>query len=451
MSRVVVTVAVLAALPLGVRAGEPAVRLTVRPMAAPQPALRYQLLPDVAEQNPGNPAQWYVRCFQEQRNFFYNKGAVEERARYRTMPLAELPADKLVNYGGSALSQADWGARLDSLDWQVTQRVQTEGLDVALLEIGPLRLLPPAQQVRFRAEVAGRHFDDAVRTAKSMFALARHLGEYPAVAANQVGLDAAGLALDTLQEMVQQPGCPNLYWALADLPVPLVDLRKGLQAHRAQVATELKRLRDDVAMTDADMEAVVSRLSGMIGYAREQAGQAPRNLRGELRARAADKERVGTARRRLVENGCGVIVAATFSPAQVILLDEKRTLAARQDDGLKLLALPASRLDAPACDGGLFADLLPDAIALRRAQARLEQRIAVLRHVEALRMYAAEHGGKLPEKLADVPVPLPADSFTGQPFAYRAEGSTAHLAGGRYDVTIQTDATKVAGTFRVPF
>ena len=44
---------------------------------------------------------------------------------------------------------------------------------------------------------------------------------------------------DTLEEMIQQPGCPNLYWALTDLPSPLVDLRKGLQGNRALVAADL--------------------------------------------------------------------------------------------------------------------------------------------------------------------------------------------------------------------
>src|SRR6516162_4903757 len=109
----------LAALPLGSRAGETVVRLEVRPMPAPIPALKYQLLPEVRELNAGNPAQWYLRCFQEQRNFFFSKEAVAERARYLAIPLAELPADKLRQYGRGALTQADWAARLDALDWQV--------------------------------------------------------------------------------------------------------------------------------------------------------------------------------------------------------------------------------------------------------------------------------------------------------------------------------------------
>src|SRR5262245_10893502 len=46
------------------------VRLNISPMPAPKPALRYLLLPDVRDLTPGNAAQWYMRCFAEQRFFF---------------------------------------------------------------------------------------------------------------------------------------------------------------------------------------------------------------------------------------------------------------------------------------------------------------------------------------------------------------------------------------------
>jgi hypothetical protein len=456
MIRVLFAVVVLAALPVGSRAEESAVRMKVRPMSAPKPALKYQLLPEVWELHPGNPAQWYIRCFQEQRNFFFSKEATAERARYRALPLAELPAEKLRQYGGYALTQADWAARLDALDWQVLERVQTDGLDLMLPELGPVRILATALQVRFRAQVAGRYFEDAVRTAKTMFALARHLGEYPTEAANRLGLSVAELTFDTLEEMVQQRGCPNLYWALTDLPCPLVDVRKGLQGYRTQVTAELRLLRDDAPMTQAEVEKVVSRLSGAIGFAREQAGLTPRNLRAKLQARVQDPFRVLEAGHRLVQAGCGLTVIWRFSPGQVILLDEKRDYEIRRDEGMKLLALAPWQIDAladgegSACgEDGVFAELLPQFIQVRRAQARLEQRLALLRHVEALRLYAAEHDGRLPEKLADVPVPLPADPFTGKPFGYQVKATTAYFRGGpppedensgyngRYEVTLQ--------------
>jgi hypothetical protein len=126
---------------------------------------------------------------------------------------------------------------------------------------------------------------------------------------------------------------------------------------------------------------------------------------------------------------------AGFPADQVILLDERREHEVRRDDQLKLMKLPfwqidgamhkVNRLRAPC----LLDFALPALMKVRQAQGRLEQRVALLRHVEALRLYAAAHDGRLPAKLADVGVPLPDDPFTGKPFVYKLEGKTAHVRG----------------------
>lgn len=473
MNRIFLAAVALTALPLAVRAGEGVVRLKVRPMPAPKPVLHYLLLPEVRELNPGNPAQWYLRCFAERRTFFFSKEAVEERTRYLSMPLLELGRATAMQrqYGGAALTEADWAARLDALDWQVIERVQTDGLALRQPELEPLRTLATALKVRFRIEVAGRRFDDAVRTAKTLFALARHLGENPTHAANQVGLFVAHSALDVLEEMVQQPGCPNLYWALTELPTPLVDLRKGFQGERSLLETEFRSLRADAVMSTEELEKVVSRLSGAIGFARMQAGLPPHKLQAELIARTKDAEKVRTIRDRLLqeylsalanrrllpENRFGLVnrmrgqetaravfdrllelgqakdLIRRFSTLQVILLEEKREFAIYSDERMKLLALTPWQIDklgSTELERGsncLLAALLPSVIPARRAQGRLEQRIALLRHIEALRLYAADHEGKLPDKLSDISAPLPNDPFTGKVFVYRVEGTTAHL------------------------
>src|SRR5262249_61666381 len=156
---------------------------------------------------------------------------------------------------------------------------QSEGPDLAMPDLAPLRILGWSLQVRFRAEVARRDFNDAVRTAKTMLALARHLGEHPTSAANLLGISIAEMALDTLEEMVQQPGCPNLYWALTDLPCPVVDLRKGVHGQRTLLAAELRVLRDDGPMPQAEIDKFVDRYCGTRSFEREQAGETPRNYR----------------------------------------------------------------------------------------------------------------------------------------------------------------------------
>src|SRR5438270_7347458 len=101
MTRILCVCALMLAWPLSVQAQrtveptETVIRLTVQPMAAPKPALKYQLLPELKEMNPGNPVQEYMKCFAEQQNFFFNKQVVDDRERYQVMPLHELPLKEI--------------------------------------------------------------------------------------------------------------------------------------------------------------------------------------------------------------------------------------------------------------------------------------------------------------------------------------------------------------------
>lgn len=406
-----------------------AVRLVVSPAAEPRPALKYQLLPELRELKPGNPVQWYLRSFAEQRVFFFNKEVIEERNKYRTMPLKDLPVDRIRNYGGSALTQADWGARLDTPDWQVLERVQSQSTDLQLPELRSLRILAAALQVRFRGEVARRDYDAAITTAKTMFALARHLGECPTTEASRLGLAAAHMALDTLEEFVQQPGSPNLYWALTDLPAPLVDIRKGLHGEREMLATELRAFRDDAVLTDRELDELVGRLSGRAGFLRQELGLAPRNLRATLAGWAKDASRVDAARKRLIEAGLKSDLVKQFSAMQVNLLDQRREFELLRDDEMKLLGLAPWQIDTSRQKSqNLFSESLPRVAELRLDQAGVECRIALLRHIEALRIHVSAHGGSIPTALKEVALPLPLDPISGGPFSYRLDGSIARLA-----------------------
>jgi hypothetical protein len=91
--------AALAAFPLYARA-EPTVtptemliQLNVQPMPEPKPALRYLLLPELKEMEPGNPIANYLRCLLDQD---------------LSSPVESLRA--------SALRQADRAARMDKPD-----------------------------------------------------------------------------------------------------------------------------------------------------------------------------------------------------------------------------------------------------------------------------------------------------------------------------------------------
>ncbi len=72
--------------------------------------------------------------------------------------------------------------------------------------------------------------------------------------------------------------------------------------------------------------------------------------------------------------------------------------------------------------------LLPAMHAARGAQVRLERDVAALRVIEALRIYAAQNNGKLPERLDEITaVPVPDNPATRKPFIYHLNGTTAVL------------------------
>jgi hypothetical protein len=439
--RILPCFAALAVLMVPCRADEPSpasetlIRLTVHPAAAPRPALRYQLLPELKELNPGNPVQGYMKCFMEQHRFFFDKEAFQRREKRLTMPLKELPASELEDDGRIALSQADWAARLDAPDWQILLKLKTDGVALLLPDLQEIRALANPLKVRFRAEVALHRFDKALRTAKTMFAISRHLGEHPTLLGNVIGFVFANTAIGPLEEMLEQPGCPNLYWALTNLPHPLVPLDQGMAGERTLTAPEFRGLDDNDPMSPEQLKAFIAHSDLLIGE-----GKPPKpgesRVRAWLDARTRDEAKLAAARRRLIEHGHLEERLRRFPADQIILLDEKREYDDRIDDIIKTTNLPVWQAQAlaapssPAREPGLFADvLIPGVFEVRLGQARLEQRIALLRHVEALRLFAAAHDGKLPASLSEVAVPLPDDPFIGKPFRYELIGKTAHLRG----------------------
>jgi len=59
----------------------------------------------------------------------------------------------------------------------------------------------------------------------------------------------------------------------------------------------------------------------------------------------------------------------------------------------------------------------------------MEQRLALFRVVEAVRLDGAKSGGKLPANLTDLGVPVPIDPVSGKAFEYKVDGMTALLTG----------------------
>lgn len=433
MPRILVCIGAVAVMSLPCRADETSpgpetlIRLSVAPAAAPTPALRYRLVPGLQEMEPGNPIQGYFRAIMAHQKFFLEEEASGRGEKLLTMPLKALAAEEVRDYGRHVLAETDRAARLERADWQILSGLKTDGFGLLLPDVQQIRALARALSVRFRAEVAEGRFDDGTRTAQTILAMARHLGEHPTVIGNLVGIAIAFTAIEPLEEMLQQPGCPNLFWALTSLPAPFIALSRGMEGERAMILTEFGALDAEAPMDSGQIKAFAERW--------EKRNAPGKRVQAWLDQRSKDEKFVAEARRRLVESGLPEERLLRFPAEQVLLLDGMLECLARFDDMMKTITLPIWRVEPPGRPAAkrpsaLFVDdVLQHMTPGRRAQARLEQRIGLLQHVEALRLHAAEHHGALPAKLSDISVPLPHDPFTGKPFAYELRDGAAHLRG----------------------
>ncbi len=413
----------------------------------------YLLLPELKEMQPGNPIEGYLKCYLDQYRFTFDAERFERRETLLSMPLDELPAPDVRELGRFALEEADRAARLDNPDWQILLKLKSDGFGTLLPDLQALRTVARAMQARFRTEVAGGRIDDAVRTAKSLFAMARHMGEHPTLIGDLVGIANANMAISPLEEMVQRPECPNLYWALSNLPDPLISIKKGMDGERLIMWSVFRDLSPTAPMSAEQIKGFVDPMDRLLNDSGQN--KAPRAIQAYIAAQTKDDRKVAAARRRLVESGLLEPNVKAFPAEQVILLDEARECQARFDEIVKNIFFPAWQFEcscekfiAAKREQAFFADNLlpmPSLLTARRAQGRLEQRIALLRHVEALRMHAAEHGGAFPAKLSDISVPLPVDPFSGKPFLYEANGKTAHVRG------TPPDSEKDKAPFRVHY
>jgi hypothetical protein len=420
---------------------ETLIKLTLSPQAAPMPALRHLLLPELGERQPGNQVPAFYKCMFEQNHFYYNQEEIKLREKWQNAPLSEVPGSTLKGYGGAGLKQADYAARLDTIDWQLTAKIKADGVGLLLPDVQVLRNVAGALKVRFRGEVQRKDFDAALVTAKTMFALARMFSEHPTLIGNLVGIAIAQLAVAPLEELISQPGCPNLYWALTQLPAPFIDIQNGFQGERTFIVSEFGGLMDDKApMSDAAIQKcleVFKRLASLMDTTQQPSAADDQ----WVRKRAANAAVMKAARGRLVSLGIPAERLDKMPAVQIIMLDEIRSYEFHRDESLKWTTFPiwqapetertdragaaSPRVDEP---NDLLSSLWTPAVyKVRRAQLRLQQRLAMIQTVEAMRLHMAANGGKLPAKLSDVSVPTPNDPATGKPFRFELHETGATL------------------------
>jgi hypothetical protein len=425
----------------------PVVKMPLRPTAAPVPALRYTLLPELRDTTPGNAVLLYYRAFSpEWFGYLLKPEATEAVEKAQTAPLSELKgrhgADPVSSlHEANALREVDRAARRQYCDWDLVGRAREEGISMLLPDVQSLRHFGRMLGVRARLELADSDFEKATRTLQTGMQLARHAADAPTLIQALVGIAIANAMLNQVEEFVHTPGSPNLYWALTALPQPFIDLRRPYQGERMLIDSLLpgfrEALRDPSAkpLSAAQMDDLAMKFAQVASEAKAEA---------KTMVFAMALKKYSTAKEFLRRHGWTDEQINALPVLQAVMLYEVADYDRLFDEYFKWVGQPyhvqrrgidqaerdlkemVARIGAPGLS--LPGLLLPAVHKVTEASVKLDRRICALRCVEAIRLYSAAHGGQLPATLSAITeVPIPGDPMTGQPFQYDLSGGTATL------------------------
>ena len=438
------------------------VKLDAAAKAAPEHALDYQLLPGMLERKAGNAALQYLAILERTPKF--EEGATQRLRAWIKAPAASLPPEAGQMASEPWLKDLAAAARRDECDWQLPIREQ--GIALWIPTLSPYRNVGRLLAMKARVEMGQGRYVEAIEALKTSFSMSRDLAEMPTLMSGLVAMAVADTALDQVEELIRQPGGPNMYWALASLPQPLVDLRKAFDGERSWLIIDLPDLRAAARgeITKEQAAETMRKIRGIIGIARGE-DESPRLEVGvALMTYAKAKEY-------LRDKGMAAGDVESLSVQQAVLMYLADTFFHVQDEMLKWHYLPywqaheglrqADRKlqQAVASQPGNW--LLMQLPSLGRAsfmQARLDRRVAALMCVESIRMYAAANDGKLPASLDDLKdAPVPLDPVTGKALDYRPDGASFVIDcpapsgmpasdGVRYEVMIEPAKTPATTT-----
>jgi hypothetical protein len=445
----------------------PVTTIILHPAAEPIPALKYRLVPERRTLVPGNAAVFYHRAIQlviepRLRQTTRDRGttgtpatsADSRMASWMSGPIAKMPRDEAASQlrlFQAPLAEVELGAARAHCDWEFDRR--TEGIRLLIPEIQEMRALARLVGVRARLAILDGKSDEAMHWIETGMVMGRHVAHGPMLIQALVGIAIDGQMRQCLEDLLQAPAAPSLYWALADRPRPFIDMRYPMEGERSLLERELPELEElDRApwsleearrFTDALQAKLFSFVSGESIPGTNAA--IPPDLPGALRRlgiAAMAAKIYPEARRNLIARGRPAEIVDAMPIVQASALFTLEEYQRVRDESYKWLNFPYwqsyNRIDRPWSATveqklanpllTLFSTLAPALNSARLASIRLERQLDVLQCIEAIRLYAAAHGGKFPdslEELSDAPAPI--DPATGKPFHYAPSVDSAML------------------------
>eukprot|EP00913_Durusdinium_trenchii_P013357 g12538.t1 len=440
----------------------------------PRPSLKYVLVPRFQDRLDGNAAPYYYRALLSMRTNPAGrlKPLFEDKNYNRWMsgnPTA-IPKEEIRTFLksfertfenlkiASHRTECDWS-------WRVQDLKGPAAIAFIIDEVQECRNLARLVILKVRLAIAEKRIDDAIEWMQVGYKLAVDVAEPPLLINDLVGVAIAQMMTAEVRNLIAQPGSPNMYWALASLPSPVVDIRPAMRYEMSLPMKMFPELKDaeTAQRSPAEWSEVLSRAVANIMQMQSSSGlrrSVPMpSMQSRLVAAGMALRGYPQAKRDLVEWGMSQKAVDAMPVGQVIVIHQARVYRHMYQELMKWSLLPyrdaqegLKRSEARLTKDGYFGSfgrtkeiipltslLLPSTAAAYRATARVDVRIAGLRVLEAIRMHAANNQGRLPASLSEISA---ADNATA---AAHAKAVAPYLDGGSYLVA-RVDITKLRVT-----
>ncbi len=462
----------------GPRAYGQVYRMKITPARAPVPTFKYRFSFLPHETTAGNAATHYLRSFADRSlstpldqayekygdafdQWNSNSGvAIEELLNTPAKEAAKL-FDNYINQNierATRCRRCEWGYVLEDM----------RGPDVIgflLPSVQDTRSVSRVLALQTRVAIAEKRFEDTVHLMRMNYQLAASVNKMDLLVSSLVAIAETGITNGTMIDLMATPGSPNMYWALTELPRPIVDLRDSIRMDVTMInrifpelfeaegtiksVEQWRQLVVEIAQSVADTSASIrgmqnDELSG------DPSSPTPQQLALRLAPTIIGILRYENIKQELTENGEEAQRVEAMPVAQVLTTSMVRSLNKLSNDTERWIYLPFAQAkegmrqeeknllkaerQAFLHPGGIIASmLLPATEQVVVGQMRVQRDVDALRVIEAIRMHAAETG-RLPETLDDISVvPIPLNPATNKPFEYQLKDGTATLELPRSD------------------
>ncbi len=451
----------------------PDVSISSVPRGEPDPPLRYMFVPNHADLVPGNAAIYYYRAILSMPK---NREAEfgETQLQWQSMPPKAFPVGLVkewLNPWTDTLAEVKTAAYRSQCDWDMNTQTIIQFFNFRLPELSSMRQIARVLRLKAQLEIAEGDFDSARETILIGYRMAGHLSESPLVIHQMVATAIAMLVNESVTEWIQAGG-PNLFWGLASLPEPIVDIRKAVQLETAGKLGLVPFLQNPETLhyTPQRWRQEFADLLRQFGTINGPQG-ASVDVMAQTVASAMIVAAYPAAKAELIKSGMDAEKVEQMPVGQVVAIQTSRSLRKVIDETTKWTLLPywqsyrqmSKSVRELHEQGHLSAGGAPGAVPVAGmifvategaalAPVRLQREIAALQTIEAIRMSTAEQNGQLPKSLAELEnSPAPMDPVTGAPFVYSVEdgravlvlpppeGREAQRFGKRYVITLKTE------------